>query len=263
MKSKRVAIWVIALFVVFGATMTAQAAGKVSLLEVIEGRIDKLTVLKGLIVNGVTQFNGTMLNTTKTNGADNPIAIGDNLRVDGEIFRGAKAGADTKPVKINDSLQVTGKVEAASIVQTSGDSLSHHKVYQGTIDTSAVGDFSKTVSTYASTYCTLTYVYQWKAITVPEITVAHMPSVEVFTDLSGTAMAGTAANYPDGANSWIKAAALSPFSGNQSFAEGKANVAYALDVVRTNCVANSIPTEVNGTVRTPMVGGNYKVVLDY
>lgn len=263
MKSKQVAIWVIAFFVVFGATITAQAAGKVNLLEAVDSKLDKLTVLKGLIVNGVTQFNGTMLNSSKTKGVDNPVAIGDNLRIDGEIFRGIKAGTDTKPVKINDSLQVTGKVEAANFVQTSGDSLSHHKVYEGTIDTSAVGDFSKTVSTYAGTYCTLTYVYQWKTIAVPEITMAHMPSVDIYTDLSGTSMSGAAVNYPDGANSWVKTGAVSPFSGSQSFAEGKVNFTYALDVVRTNCVPNNSPTEVDGTTRTPVVGGNYKVVLDY
>src|SRR5574340_276594 len=59
-------------------------------------------------VGGVTYFNGTMKNnTTGTGGADNPVTIGDNLRVDGRVYRGTSAGTtDSSPFIINDNLEV-------------------------------------------------------------------------------------------------------------------------------------------------------------
>jgi len=58
---------------------------------------------------GVTFFNGTIVNQTTTDGADNPVAFGDNVRIDGEIWRGASSGtSDDTPVKINDKLTTYG-----------------------------------------------------------------------------------------------------------------------------------------------------------
>lgn len=70
---------------------------------------------------GVTYFNGTITNNTKTKGKDNPVTIGDNLRVDGEIWRGATSGpGDSKPVKINDDLKIYGDVEGITTAMIDG-----------------------------------------------------------------------------------------------------------------------------------------------
>lgn len=54
-------------------------------------------------VGGVTQFDGTIINnTTDTNGNDNPVTIGDKLRVDDYIYRTEVGG--TYPLKIADSM---------------------------------------------------------------------------------------------------------------------------------------------------------------
>lgn len=58
---------------------------------------------------GVTYFNGTIINDTKTNGVDNPVTFGDNVRIDGYVYRGSTAGSgDSKPFKINDDVEITG-----------------------------------------------------------------------------------------------------------------------------------------------------------
>jgi len=56
-------------------------------------------------VGGVTFFNGTIINITKTNGIDNPVTFGDNVRFDGEIWRIEKGGKN--PLKISDTLMPT------------------------------------------------------------------------------------------------------------------------------------------------------------
>ncbi|MFH1367009.1 MAG: hypothetical protein ABIH38_03400 [Patescibacteria group bacterium] len=68
---------------------------------------------------GVTFFNGTIVNITTTAGADNPVTFGDNVRIDGRIYRGATAGtSDTLPVIINDNLEVAGSLSVASIASS-------------------------------------------------------------------------------------------------------------------------------------------------
>lgn len=58
---------------------------------------------------GVTFFNGTIVNnTTDSFGADAPITISDNLRVDGAIQRGHNRSDDAWDVKIDDGLRVYG-----------------------------------------------------------------------------------------------------------------------------------------------------------
>lgn len=64
---------------------------------------------------GVTFFNGTIVNSTTSSGADNPVTFGDNVRIDGRIHRGLTSGpegsAETPmPVIINDDLNVLGDV---------------------------------------------------------------------------------------------------------------------------------------------------------
>lgn len=62
---------------------------------------------------GVTFFNGTIVNGTTTNGNDNPVTFGDNVRIDGRVYRGANAGGglgDSNPFVINDDAQVAGSL---------------------------------------------------------------------------------------------------------------------------------------------------------
>jgi hypothetical protein len=65
-------------------------------------------------LGGVTYFNGTIINSTTTSGADNPVTFGDNVRIDGVVYRGATAGTgDTKPFKINDNAEIAGNLTVA------------------------------------------------------------------------------------------------------------------------------------------------------
>lgn len=62
---------------------------------------------------GVTFFNGTIVNGTTTNGNNNPVTFGDNVRIDGRVYRGANAGGglgDSNPFVINDDAQVAGSL---------------------------------------------------------------------------------------------------------------------------------------------------------
>ncbi|XOU94231.1 MAG: beta strand repeat-containing protein [Candidatus Kerfeldbacteria bacterium] len=66
-------------------------------------------------VGGVTYFNGTIINETTTDGVGNPVAFGDDVRIDGRLFRGATAGTgDTQPFIINDNLEVVGSLTVGS-----------------------------------------------------------------------------------------------------------------------------------------------------
>ncbi len=68
---------------------------------------------------GVTFFNGTIVNETTTTdtGDDIPVTFGDNVRIDGEIWRGEESGpGDDMPVKINDDVNLYG-VFASDVFQ--------------------------------------------------------------------------------------------------------------------------------------------------
>ena len=71
---------------------------------------------------GVTFFNGTIINeTTGTNDADMPVTFGDNVRIDGRVYRGATAGtSDDLPFIVNDNMEVLGALEVTGAL-TAGD----------------------------------------------------------------------------------------------------------------------------------------------
>jgi len=71
---------------------------------------------------GVTFFNGTIINeTTGDNDADNPVTFGDNVRIDGRVYRGATAGtSDSMPFIVNDNMEVTGTLGVTGAF-TAGD----------------------------------------------------------------------------------------------------------------------------------------------
>lgn len=68
-------------------------------------------------VGGVTYFNGTIINeTTGENDANNPVTFGDNVRIDGRVYRGATAGpTDSLPFIINDNAEITGSLTTGSL----------------------------------------------------------------------------------------------------------------------------------------------------
>ncbi len=66
---------------------------------------------------GVTFFNGTIVNSTTNDGVDNPVTFGDNVRIDGRVFRGLNYGpglGDDMPFIINDDVQITGTLTLAN-----------------------------------------------------------------------------------------------------------------------------------------------------
>lgn len=95
---------------VVGVTYAATpASNDTSLLNKGTVEVDSLKVGKQG-TGGVTFFNGTIVNSTTNNGADNPVTFGDNVRIDGTIYRGdtAGAGGGIGPVKIDDDAEVAG-----------------------------------------------------------------------------------------------------------------------------------------------------------
>lgn len=77
-------------------------------------------------IGGVTFFNGTIVNeTTGAENSDVPVTFGDNVRIDGRIYRGATAGTgDDMPFIINDDAQVVGNLNVGSLNLTTLGSLS-------------------------------------------------------------------------------------------------------------------------------------------
>lgn len=100
-------------YVAFGATSLDDAASKSqdNAFSAISNWFKKGVKIGGQDVGGVTQFNGTIINNTTTNGLGNPVTFGDDVRIDGKIWRGPTSGSeDNKPVQIEDGLTVGGSI---------------------------------------------------------------------------------------------------------------------------------------------------------
>lgn len=70
---------------------------------------------------GVTFFNGTIVNsTTDDEGEGNPVTFGDDVRVDGYIYRGARDEMANTNVRIADSLEVAGSLAVAEMASAMG-----------------------------------------------------------------------------------------------------------------------------------------------
>jgi len=108
---------------------------------------------------GVTFFNGTIINeTTGANDADNPVTFGDNVRIDGRVYRGATAGTgDTLPFIVNDNMEVAGTLTVGNVTATgftgsgivSSDNLANNavtstKITDGAISTADLADSAVT-----------------------------------------------------------------------------------------------------------------------
>ena len=102
-------------------------------------------------VGGVTWFNGTILNDTTdvVTGEGVPVTFGDDVRIDGRLWRGATAGpGDGQPFQINDDLEVAGSLKAKSI-----KGLSNMVSSAGFAKTSDLSSYAKTkdLAPYAKT----------------------------------------------------------------------------------------------------------------
>jgi hypothetical protein len=131
---------------------------------------------------GVTYFNGTMKNNTTTNGADNPVTIGDNLRIDGRVYRGATAGTgDTLPFIVNDNMEVSGSLTVTGNMTFNGATPLKSKVYTGTIDVTQSGD---DVASTTEASCPLptglkSYSFHYKKVAVAEVDLNNLPDIRV------------------------------------------------------------------------------------
>jgi len=85
-------------------------------------------------VGGVTFFNGTIVNSTTNDGANNPVTFGDDVRIDGEIYRTEKGGANA--LKFSDPINPT-----ADNMNDVGSSTNQWKdgYFAGTVNVGALG----------------------------------------------------------------------------------------------------------------------------
>jgi len=80
---------------------------------------------------GVTFFNGTIINSTTNDGADNPVTFGDNVRIDGRVHRGEDYGPESDgktPFIINDNVEIAGNLTL------SGDFIGDAKITADNLD---------------------------------------------------------------------------------------------------------------------------------
>lgn len=100
---------------------------------------------------GVTYFNGTIANlTTNEDGNGIPVTVGDDLRVDGQIWRGESAGGgDDMPVKIDDDLEVSGNITGGGAILQSEEKPSNTPTTYET--TTADPDYDAPEAVYMTT----------------------------------------------------------------------------------------------------------------
>ena len=82
---------------------------------------------------GVTYFNGTIINETTDvdTGVEQPVTFGDDIRVDGQLWRGENSGAVTLNVSgINSSMITDGTIVAGDIAS---NAVTSAKILNGTI----------------------------------------------------------------------------------------------------------------------------------
>jgi len=241
--------------------------------------VDSLTVGKQG-VGGVTYFNGTIINNTKgTGNSDNPVTFGDNVRIDGYVFRGPTAGAgDSKPFKINDDEEVVGNLTVGGNSTISGSSTitggstvtgnetvggnltvtgnltvsgtipgAKQKLYSGTIDLTANGD--EMVNTAEGTCLgspVKNYTTHFKKISVPEVDITNMPTVRVFTKPIASPIPPAA--LPNSGDVWSAA-------GYVYLTQGYVYIGYKYSV---NLCDGTIQTTVN-----LMASGDYRLLVVY
>jgi len=132
--------------------------GKVGDIFKISGSL----IVKSLTVTGKTTLQG-------------------DTRIDGKIYRGAKAGAnigDNKPVYINDDMFIRGNLSVSG-----NTGFTKNKIYSGTIDLTQTGDEVVTTADGACAVPTLPKhsAYHYKIISVPELNMDTSSGIRVYT----------------------------------------------------------------------------------
>ncbi|MFC1687284.1 hypothetical protein ACFL0L_01800 [Patescibacteria group bacterium] len=193
-----------------GAVMAASQINTTSTLGGVDGdffvldgswAIDSLRVgAQG--VGGVTFFNGTIVNETTTNGVGNPVAFGDNVRIDGTLYRGATEGAgDNYPVKLNDDLKVFGELIVDGDVTIGTGTLDITNTTVSGLASTDLSDTATIPNLDAAETITANWVNTanpWSAAEVADITRrVSIPLASVFTDANGTPAAITAVTEPN------------------------------------------------------------------
>ena len=195
---------------------------------------------------GVTAFNGTIINnTTGANGSDLPVTFGDNVRIDGRVYRGSTAGtSDDKPFIINDNAEIAGTLEV------DGRAVYGTKRYEGTIDTADDGDF---ISIYDyNTDCTVPDSDNWakqslahfKKITVAEASMETPINIRVFYKPYDNGDFYSPSIYPENNDVWVSA----------GYSIGDEAVYFIYKYVEENC-DGSTSDSINTT-------GEYQVVIN-
>ena len=193
---------------------------------------------------GVTYFNGTILNNTKTGTTDNPVTIGDNLRIDGRLYRGATAGtSDTSPLLINDNAEVAGALTVGGTMTVTGAATFAGKApmatsrTEGSFPIDSDGDivYSHPVDT-SCTYGDTSIKYQhyhWKDIAVADLDFDDIHDIRVYTKpkSNNQAFPWSTSPWPNDNNVWISASV--------SFASG--HVYLMSKSVNEFCSGTSIP----------------------
>lgn len=128
-------------------------------------------------VGGVMYFNGTVINeTTDDDGNGIPVTFGDDVRIDGRIWRGETSGAgDDKPLIINDDVIVEGNLTAATL----------QEMITGQVGTGALASSTSTEELMPSTWTAVIHgIWQDAAVancqyrTSQEFTVTFTPTTE-------------------------------------------------------------------------------------
>lgn len=149
-------------------------------------------------VGGVTYFNGTIANgTTNTNNTDNPITIGDNLRVDGTFYRGKTEGpSDGLELKLNDDVRVFGNltVDTGRTITVTGATFSG----LSSDDLSDVANVARLDEAETITGNWVNTANPWAANEIADVT-RHMelPLASFFSDADGTPAALTGSTTPN------------------------------------------------------------------
>lgn len=202
-------------------------------------------VASTLTVKKTAKFSGTIQNPS------GDLKLADNVRIDGRLYRGTKAGpglTDSKPLIINDDAQVTGNLAVTGDVTVNGVSATVKKMYTGTFDPAQDGD--SVISGTVNTTCAFptddkVTRYHWKKFAIPEVVIADMPNVDVYYEVHPSLQI----IFPVVTNGW-------------------ANFNVLEAVVLTDGNAYSLyktTTEMcNGTIESSLfTTGNYKIVVVY
>lgn len=173
---------------------------------------------------GVTFFNGTIVNETTTDSGDGiPVTFGDDVRIDGQLWRGETAGSgDSMPVKINDDLDVSGTISGT---------LEGGMIFQG--EEKAFFGSTKTTSKFGTDYDTLDTINMTTGANTVQITFSGVFSndtadnqVRAFLVIDGNPLAAlqtvrSATSSIADASTVLSYNALIPMTaGDHSFAAG-------------------------------------------